>query len=122
MGIPPGVAAKLGIPNEVAKRVRAASLEANEALISLEAEVKRAQLDLERLLLEPAPHEAAAMNKLEVISKAELAVRKNRVALMLRVRGMLGPELWEKLLAELPPPPGAGRPPSPPPPPPPFPR
>lgn len=104
MGIPPPIAAKLGIPPEVAKQVRDASLDANEALIPLEADLKRAQLDLERTLAQPKPEDATVMTKLEVIAKAELAVRKNRVGLMLKVRRLVGPETWEKLLAETPPP------------------
>ena len=113
MGIPPPVAAKLGISPELAKQVRDASLDANEALITLEADLKRAQLELERTLAEPKPDESKVMQKLELITKAELAVRKNRVGLMLKVRKLLGPELWEKLQAEMPGPgmgPGPGGP------------
>lgn len=119
MGIPPHVASKLGLSPEVTKQVRDASLDANEALISLDADLKRAQLDLERLLSDPkAADEAKVFQKLEVISKAELAVRKNRMGLMLKVRKLLGPEAWEKLQAEMPGPgPGRMGPPQPPPPP-----
>jgi Spy/CpxP family protein refolding chaperone len=102
IGIPPPVAAKLGLSPEVTKAVRDASLDANEALIGLEADLKRAQLDLERTLTDAKPDEAKVMLKLDVISKAELAVRKNRVGLMLKVRKLLGPEAWEKLQAEFP--------------------
>lgn len=108
MGIPPPVAAKLGLSPEVTKQVREASLDANEALITLEADHKRAQLELERVLGEPKPDESKVMQKLELISKAELAVRKNRVGLMLKVRKLIGPEAWEKLQAEMPGP-GGGR-------------
>ncbi len=78
--------------------------------------MKRAQLELERVLVEPKPDEAKVMQKLELISKAELAVRKNRVGLMLKVRKLVGPEAWEKLQAEMPGP-GGGRMGPPPPPP-----
>jgi hypothetical protein len=108
MGIPPPIAAKLGIPGEVTKQVREASLDANEALIGLEADLRRAQLELERALADARPDEAKVMQKLEAIAKAELAVRKNRLGLMLKVRRLLGPEAWEKLLAEMPPPHGGG--------------
>lgn len=115
MGIPPPIAAKLGLSPEVTKQVREASLDANEALIGLEADLRRAQLELERALSDPKPDEAKVMQKLEVITKAELGVRKNRMGLMLKVRRLLGPEAWEKLLAEMPPP-HADRPRGPPPP------
>ncbi len=122
MGIPPPVAAKLGLSAEVTKQVRDASLDANEQLITLEADLKRAQLELERTLAEAKVDESKAMLKLEAITKAELAVRKNRVGLMLKVRKLLGQETWEKLQAEFPmmhgPGPGGMGPPPPPPPPP----
>lgn len=102
MGIPPPIAAKLGISSEVQKQVRDASLDANEALIGLEADLKRAQLELERTLGDAKADEAKAFVKLEAITKAELAVRKNRIGLMLKIRKTLGQETWEKLQAEFP--------------------
>lgn len=101
-GIPPPVAQRLGIAPDTVKKVRDLSLDANEQLIGLEADLKRAQLDLERALLETNPDEAKVLGKLDVIAKSELAVRKNRMALMLKIRKLLGPELWAKLEAELP--------------------
>jgi Spy/CpxP family protein refolding chaperone len=114
-GIPPHLAQKVGISADTQKKVRDLSFEANDALINLEADLKRAQLDLERTLTQPQVDEAAVMNKLEVVSRAELAVRKNRMGLMVRIRKAVGPEAWEKLQAEMPGPdrmmmgpPGAG--------------
>jgi uncharacterized membrane protein len=101
-GIPPAVAQRAGVSAETQKRVRDASFEANEQLISLEAELKRAQLDLEKALAAQQVDESAVMNKLEVVSRAELAVRKNRMALLVRIRKLVGPEAWEKIQAEMP--------------------
>ncbi len=106
-GIPPEVAQKVGISADTQKKVRELSFEANDALINLEADLKRAQLDLQRTLAQPQVDEPAVMNKLEVVSRAELAVRKNRMGLMVRIRKTVGPEAWEKLQAEMPGP-GAG--------------
>jgi Spy/CpxP family protein refolding chaperone len=103
LGIPPQVAAKLGIPQEKLQRIKDMGFDANEALIPLEADLKRAQLALQRLLSGTSPDERAVMQKLEAASQAELAIRKNRMGLMLRIRALLGPELWNKLQAELPP-------------------
>ncbi len=100
-GIPAAVAQKLGIPSEVVKKVRDQSFEANEQLIQIEADLKRAQLDLARALAAASPDEASALTKLETANKAELAVRKNRMSLLLRIRGTLGPVFWEKLQAEM---------------------
>lgn len=103
LGIPPQVAARLGIPQEKLQRIKDMSFDANEALIPLEADLKRAQLALQRLLSATTPDERAVMQKLEAASQAELAIRKNRMGLMLRIRALLGPDLWNKLQAELPP-------------------
>ena len=92
----------VGLSPETVKKVRDLSFEANDALISLEADLKRAQLDLERTLSQPQVDEPAVMNKLEVVGRAELAVRKNRMGLMVRIRKTVGPEAWEKLQAEMP--------------------
>jgi Spy/CpxP family protein refolding chaperone len=99
-GIPPHVAQKLGIAPEVVKKVRDLGFDANEALIPLEADLKRAQLDLERALAATPVDEATALSKTEAVSKAELGVRKNRLTLLLRIRKLLGPETWEKVQGE----------------------
>jgi uncharacterized membrane protein len=101
-GIPPQVAQKAGINAETQKKVREASFEANEALINLEAELKRAQLELEKTLAQAQVDESVVMNKLELVSRAELAVRKNRMGLLVRIRKTVGPEAWERLQGEMP--------------------
>lgn len=102
-GIPPQVAARLGIPSETVKKVQSLSFDAQDALITLEADLKRAQLELERALAQPNPDESAVNLKLEAVAKAELNVRKNRIGLMLKIRKLVGPEMWDRLQAELPP-------------------
>ncbi|MDP3154635.1 MAG: hypothetical protein Q8N23_18295 [Archangium sp.] len=101
-GIPAQAAQKAGISSETQKKVRDLSFEANDSLITLEADLKRAQLDLEKTLAQPQVDEPTVMNKLEVVSRAELAVRKNRMGLLVRIRKTVGPESWEKLQAEMP--------------------
>lgn len=103
-GIPPQLAQKLGIPPETVKKVRDLSFDANEQLIGLEADLKRAQLELEKALTATTVDENVVMAKLDVVGKAELAVRKNRMGLMLKIRKLLGQETWEKLQGEMPPP------------------
>lgn len=101
-GIPPAVAQRLGLSPDVVKKVRDFGFEANEQLISLEADLKRAQLELEKTLAQPTPEESVVLSKVELVGRAELAVRKNRVVLMLRIRKLLGPEAWDRLQAEFP--------------------
>jgi hypothetical protein len=94
--------------------VREATFDANEALINLEADQRRAQLELERALAASAPVEADVFSRLEAVSRTELSVRKNRVQLVLKIRKLVGPDLWTRLEAELPGRPGPLRPPPPP--------
>lgn len=100
-GIPPALAQKVGISSEAQKKVRDLSFEANEQLISLESDLKRAQLDLEKTLAATQVDESTVMNKLEVVGRAELAVRKNRMGLLVRIRKAIGPEAWERLQGEM---------------------
>jgi len=102
-GIPPQLAAKLGISQDVLKKVKNATFDANEQLIGLQAEAQKKQLALQRVLSEDRVDEKVALARLEEVSRAELAVKKNRLSLMLRVRALLGFETWQKLQAEMPP-------------------
>jgi hypothetical protein len=100
-GIPPHLVEKLGLPKEMVQRVQDLTFEANEALINLEAELKRAQLVLERELRQPAPNESRVMEQVEKVGRAETAVRKNRVGLMMAIKKVVGPDNWQKLEAEM---------------------
>lgn len=100
-GIPAHVVEKLGLPSQLVQKVQDLTFQANEQLIGLEADLKRAQLALDRLLREPSPTESAVLQQVETVGRAETAVRKNRVGLMLQIKRLLGPELWQKLEAEM---------------------
>jgi hypothetical protein len=100
-GIPPHLVEKLGLPENLVRKVQDMTFEANEALIGLEADLKRAQLALERELRQPSPNEASVMQLAEKVGQAETAVRKNRLGLMVSIKKLLGPETWRKLEAEL---------------------
>lgn len=117
--IPPRAAVELGIPRETLRRVDELAFEANEAIVGLEATVRRAQIALDRELRSPSPDEVKAQELVDAVARAETAVRKNRVVLLIRVRKVLGDELWQRLEAwraeHAPPPwpsrqPGAGGP------------
>lgn len=104
-GIPPRVAAKLGLSKELVQRIQDLTFEANGQLINLEADLKRAQLELDRLLRSTSPSDNAVMQQVEAVGRAETAVRKNRIGLMLQIKRLLGPDTWQKLEAEM----GEGR-------------
>lgn len=100
-GIPADVAAKIGLPQNLVQKVQDLSFEANEALIGLEADLKRAQLVLEKELRQPSPNEGTVKDLVEKVGRAETAVRQNRVGLMLAIKKTLGPDYWQKLEAEM---------------------
>jgi hypothetical protein len=100
-GIPPQVAAKIGLPQELVQKVQELTFSANEAVIGLEAELKRAQLVLEKELRQPSPNEGTVKDLVEKVGRAETAVRQNRVGLMLAIKKALGPDSWAKLEAEM---------------------
>jgi hypothetical protein len=47
------------------------------------------------------PSDSAVMQQVEAVGRAEMAVRKNRVGLMLQIKRLLGPDTWQKVEAEL---------------------
>jgi hypothetical protein len=100
-GIPPHVVEKLGLPKDLVQRIQDLTFEANEQLITLEADLKRAQLALDKLLRSPNPSDNAVMQQVEAVGRAETAVRKNRIGLMLQIKRLLGPDNWQKLEAEM---------------------
>lgn len=115
--IPPRAALDLGIPRETLRRVDEVAFAANEELVALDGSVRQAQLALDRELRSASPDEGRAQRLVETLGRAETAVRKNRIVLLIRVRKVLGEELWDRLEAwraeHAPPPgePGRGRPP-----------
>lgn len=100
-GIPPHVVQKLGLPKELVQKIQDLTFDANEQLINLEADLKRAQLELDKLLRAASPNENAVLQQVEAVGRAETAVRKNRLGLMLQIKRLLGPDNWQKLEAEL---------------------
>jgi hypothetical protein len=96
------VAAKIGLPQNLVQKVQDLTFEANDSLIGLEAELKRAQLNLERELRQASPNEGTVKELVEKVGRAETAVRQNRVGLMVAIKKALGPDYWQKLEAELP--------------------
>lgn len=100
-GLPPALVEKLNISTSQQQKIQDLTYESNDALITLEAEHKRAQLALEKELHQTASNEATVKELVERVGRAETAVRQNRVGLMLSIKKLLGPELWQKVEAEM---------------------
>ncbi len=97
--IPPRAARELGIPAETLRRVEELAYAANDEAVDLEAQVRRAQIALDRELRSQSPDEGRAVERIEALTKAEGAMRRNRILLLVRVRRTLGEELWQRLEA-----------------------
>jgi len=91
----------LGLPKDLVQKIQDLTFDANGQLITLEADLKRAQLELDKLLRSQNPSDSAVMQQVETVGRAETAVRKNRVGLMLQIKRLLGPDNWQKLEAEM---------------------
>ncbi|EPX62131.1 hypothetical protein D187_010035 [Cystobacter fuscus DSM 2262] len=100
-GIPPELVEKLELPKATVRKVQDLIFDSNQEIISLEAEHKRTQLALERELRQDAPNESTVKDLVEKVGRAETAVRQNRVALMVTIKKILGPDTWRKLEAEM---------------------
>jgi Spy/CpxP family protein refolding chaperone len=100
-GIPPGVAARAGISAEQEQEIARLTGVANEDLDKLRARHREAQQKLQELLKTTQPSEASVLAQLERVGATETEVRKNRVQLMLKIRKLLGPRLWNNLQMEL---------------------
>jgi hypothetical protein len=97
--IPPRAAHELGIPGDTLRRVEELAFAANDEAVELEAQVRRAQIALDRELRSQQPDEARAVERIEALTKAEGAMRRNRILLLVRVRRTLGEGLWQRLEA-----------------------
>ncbi|MBX5481259.1 MAG: periplasmic heavy metal sensor [Myxococcaceae bacterium] len=94
------VAQRAGISPEQQKKIEQLRYEADQQLIPLQAEVKKERLELKRLLSATKPDQRAVLAQVDKVARAQGEVKKNRIALMLKIRELVGPETWEKLKAE----------------------
>lgn len=99
--IPQHVAERAGISLEQQREVSRLTTTSNGELEALRKRHRSAQQALDLLLQKREPPEAAVMTQVERVGAAETAIKKNRVALLLHVRRVLGPQLFSRLGQEL---------------------
>jgi len=88
---------ELGLNDTQIKKIEDLSYKADRKKIDFHHEIQKAHLDLQQLMSADKPNEAAVFSQLEKISALELKLKKNRVGLMLKIRGLMTAEQWEKL-------------------------
>ena len=91
------VAKDIGLNDGQIRKIEELSFQAEKEKIDLRHEVQKARLELKQVLSQEKVSEAAAFALLERISGIQLKIKKNRVGLMLKVRGLMTLEQWEKL-------------------------
>lgn len=90
---------ELGLDDATREQIRQLAEDTRTAIEGLHAEIREARGVLRGLLSEEAPDEAAVMAQLEAIGALEVEARKERMATMLRIRGLLTPEQRAQLTA-----------------------
>ena len=95
--VPPVGLRALGLPKERLDKIDALTLRANEELRPLEAALLAARGALDAELAADNSDEKTVTKLIDDVTRAESAVRKNRILLMVRVRAILGPDAWRKL-------------------------
>ncbi|MEO1481018.1 MAG: periplasmic heavy metal sensor [Myxococcota bacterium] len=82
----------IGVDPAVIAELKDEILDSQERNIDLHAQVQKERLSLRRLMDEDAPKERDVLAQVESVGAAEIALRKNQISLMLKVRAVLTPE------------------------------
>jgi Spy/CpxP family protein refolding chaperone len=93
----PNFRKRLGITGAQASKIRQQSLDFQVAQIHSRANLQVDRLQLRNLLTAQSPNSTAIDRKLDQISAAQLAARKQEVAYLLAMRNVLTPEQQQKL-------------------------
>jgi Spy/CpxP family protein refolding chaperone len=91
-------AERLGLDQETLAAIRAI-VEASRAQgVPLRTELRQAYTQMRTLLSQEVPNEAAVMQQADAIGALELAIRKQRLQTMLRIRALLTPAQRQELM------------------------
>ncbi len=86
----------LNLTEQQENTIRNIFYQSSKELIMLRARLQIANLELKKLLEQHRPDPKAVMKALENVSAAQLAVRKNRVLMMLKIQSVLTPQQFKK--------------------------
>jgi Spy/CpxP family protein refolding chaperone len=91
-------AERLGLDREILTAIRAIVEASRAPGETLRAELRQAQAQMRVLLSQEVPNEAEVMQQADAIGALELAVRKQRLQVMLRIRALLTPAQRQELI------------------------
>ena len=91
-------AERLGLDKEILTAIRAIVDASRTQGETLRTELRQAQAQMRVLLSQEAPNEAAVMQQADAIGALELAIRQQRLQVMLRIRALLTPAQRQELM------------------------
>ena len=91
-----------GLSEEQIKQVEALRYEADKQKLDIHHGLGKARLELRRLMDGDKPEESAVFAQLDQVGALDTQMKKNRIGLLLKVRGLMTPAQWEKLQAARP--------------------
>ena len=91
-------AERLGLDQETLATIRTIVDASRAQGETLRTELRQAQAQMRTLLSQEVPNEAAVMQQADAIGALELAVRKQRLQAMLRIRALLTPAQRQELM------------------------
>lgn len=91
------IAAELGVSASTVRKIKDLAFKSEQQHIKLRAEVDMARLELRRLMDADQPNVGQVMKQVEAVGRVETELKKNRIGLMLAVRGHLSPAQRDKL-------------------------
>jgi Spy/CpxP family protein refolding chaperone len=92
----------VGLSDEQVKQIETLRYEADKQKLDLHHGLAKARLDLRRLMDADKPDESAVFAQIDRVGALDTQLKKNRVGLLLKVRGLMTPAQWEKLQAARP--------------------
>ncbi len=93
----PRLVRRLGLTERQRERIRTLVYEHAQRMVDLNADVRHAELELERQVSGDAVDPDAARRAFDALVKARTALERERFELLLAVRQVLTPEQWETL-------------------------
>ena len=92
-----GLSRRLELSPEQRQEVAERLYQADAALVDIQAQIRKAELQLTYLLDAPDPNQKAVMKAVDELGKARAGVLRNRTALLLDLKDVMEEEQWLRL-------------------------
>lgn len=86
-----------GVPEDKIAKIRQDFFDTQTRIADLEPRIKKARIEIQRLLAAGELDETKVFAQMDEVSKAETEIKKQRLGLMMRIRQSLTPEQRKKL-------------------------